>query len=349
MAYSLSPSSHDGLGKPLDLRQLARELAVFRQPSNRRGLFELTVSAVPLVLLWLMMWLSLSLPYAVTLLLSVPAAGFLLRLFMIQHDCGHGAFLRSRRANDWLGRCLGALTLSPYDLWRRGHAMHHAGTGNLDRRGIGDVDTLTVREYAGYGFLARFRYRLYRHPAILLGIGPAWLFLLRYRLPLGEMRNGWKPWLSAMGTNAAIGIVAAGLILLVGVRQFLMIQLPITLVAASVGVWLFYVQHQFEHTRWTGKKEWDFHEAALFGSSQYVLPVPLRWLTANIGMHHMHHLCSTVPFYRLPEALHSIPSLAGINRLTIRQSIRSFRLVLWDERAGRLVSFRDAQTTAQPG
>ena len=339
MAY---PSTQSPDGAPLDLRKVARDLAAFRRPSNGRGAVELAITAGPLAVLWLLMWLALDVHYAVTLLLAVPAAGFLLRLFLIQHDCGHGAFLKGRRANDWVGRCIGVLTLSPYDLWRRGHAMHHAGTGNLDRRGTGDVDTLTVREFAQQGLFGRLRYRAYRHPAVMFGIGPAWLFLLRYRLPLGEMRAGWRPWLSAMGTNGAIVTVAAALMLLVGVKAFLLIQLPITLFAATAGVWLFYMQHQFEETHWREAKEWTFHEAALHGSSHYALPRVLRWFTANVGMHHMHHLCSTVPFYRLPAALRAVPALAAVNRLTLRQSVRSLRLVLWDERAGRLVSFREA-------
>jgi omega-6 fatty acid desaturase (delta-12 desaturase) len=327
---------------------MARHVATFRQPCNARAAFELAVSAVPLALLWVVMWLSLDLHYAVTLMLAVPAAGFLLRLFLIQHDCGHGAFLKGRRANDWVGRCIGVLTLSPYDLWRRGHAAHHAGTGNLDRRGIGDIDTLTVREFGELSFWGRLRYWLYRSPAVMFGLGPAWLFFLRYRLPLGQMREGWRPWLSAMGTNLAIVLLSAVLILLVGIRAFLLIQIPITLIAASVGVWLFYVQHQFEHTHWSETKSWAFHEAAVFGSSHLALPGVLRWFTANIGVHHVHHLCSTIPFYRLPAVLRARPELVGINRLTIRQSFGSLKLVLWDEAAVRLVSFREARAFATP-
>lgn len=340
-ALAISQSRADA---PSDLRGLARHVATFRKPSNAQGAFELAVSAVPLVLLWLLMLLALDYHYGLTLLLSVPAAGFLLRLFLIQHDCGHGAFFKGRRANDWVGRCIGVVTLSPYDLWRRGHATHHAGTGNLDRRGIGDVDTLTVGEFSELTFWGRVRYRLYRNPAVMFGLGPIWLFFLRYRLPLGHMREGWRPWLSAMGTNGAILLAAAALIYLVGLKAFLLIQLPITVIAATVGVWLFYVQHQFEHTHWCDGKEWTFHEAALLGSSHYALPGVLRWFTANIGMHHVHHLCSTIPFYRLPAVLRSRPELAAINRLTVRQSIASVKLVLWDEASRRLVSFREART-----
>ena len=331
---------------PLDLRDIAKRLAQHRRVSSGRGLLELAITVAPFVACWLAMWLVLDISYLLTLALAVPAAGFLLRLFLIQHDCGHGAFFRQRRANDWVGRCIGVLTLSPYDFWRRTHAMHHAGTGNLDKRGIGDVDTLTVAEYRALQPIARFRYWIYRHPLVMFGLGPAYLFFLRYRLPLGLAREGWRPWLSTMGTNAAIVALAAGLILLVGWQTFLMIQLPITLMAASAGVWLFYLQHQFEHTHWSPKAEWDYHEAAVLGSSHLALPGVLRWFTANIGMHHLHHLCSGVPFYRLPTALKALPELASVNRLTMRDSLRAVRLVLWDERARRLVSFREARAAA---
>jgi omega-6 fatty acid desaturase (delta-12 desaturase) len=336
----------DGILPP-DLRATARRLATFRRPSTGRALFEIGVSVVPLVLLWILMWLSLDVHYALTMCLAVPAAGFLLRLFLVQHDCGHGSFFARRRANDWVGRCIGVLTLSPYSLWRQGHATHHAGTGNLDRRGVGDVDTFTVVEFNALSVWGRVRYRLYRSPPVMFGLGPAWLFFLRYRLPLGHMREGWRPWISAMGTNAAILVVWTAVISLVGLPAFLMIQLPVTLIAASAGVWLFYVQHQFEETHWSRGADWTFHRAALHGSSNYVLPAVLRWFTANIGMHHIHHLCSGIPFYRLPLALAAQPELAEVNRLSIADSLRSVRLVLWDEAAGRLVSFREARTEQQ--
>lgn len=328
----------------LNVREVARHLARHRTVHGGRGLAELAVTMAPFVVTWALMWLTFGVSYLLTLALAVPAAGFLLRLFLIQHDCGHGAFFRSKRLNDWVGRCIGVLTLSPYDFWRRTHAMHHAGTGNLDKRGIGDVDTLTVTEYAAMPRLGRWRYWLYRHPVVMFGIGPAYLFFLRYRLPLGLAGEGWRPWLSTMGTNLAIVALSVGLMLLVGIKAFLMIQLPITLMAASAGVWLFYLQHQFEHTQWSEAKDWTFHESALYGSSHLELPGVLRWFTANIGMHHMHHLCSTVPFYRLPAAMKTMPELRHVNRLTWRDSLRAVRLVLWDERARRLVSFREART-----
>lgn len=327
-------------------RRVARELAKYRVPDSRRGAIELAITIVPLIVIWLVMQRTLDTNYALTLALALPAAGFLLRLFLIQHDCGHGAFFRSRRANDYVGKCIGVLTLTPYGFWRRAHAMHHAGTGNLDRRGLGDVDTLTVAEFSGLPRSAKLRYWLYRHPVTVFGLGPAYLFLFRHRLPLGLARHGWGPWVSTMGTNIAIAAMCSILILLVGLRTFLMIQLPITLLAASAGVWLFYVQHQFERTSWRRSEEWTFHEAALHGSSYLAMPPTLRWFTANIGMHHMHHLCSTVPFYRLPAAMKAMPELGAINRMSMRESLRGINLVLWDERSARLVSFSEVRTVA---
>jgi omega-6 fatty acid desaturase (delta-12 desaturase) len=328
---------------PLEAKEVARHAAKFRRPDTMRGAFELAASAVPLALLWLLMWLALDVHYALTLLLSVPAAGFLLRLFLIQHDCGHGAFFKSRRANDWAGRCIGVVTLSPYEYWRRTHAMHHASTGNLDRRGFGDVETLTVKEFAELGGWRRLRYRLYRHPVVMFGLGPAFVFLLQHRLPIGLARSGWRPWLSVMGTNIAILMLWTGFVWIVGIGPFVLIQLPITLIAASIGVWLFYVQHQFEHTHWSAGEDWSFHEAALHGSSHYALPPVLRWFTANIGLHHIHHLCSTVPFYRLPAVLKGRPDLIGVNRVTFAQSLKTVRLVLWDTKAARLVPFSEVR------
>jgi acyl-lipid omega-6 desaturase (Delta-12 desaturase) len=331
-----------------DGRALTQALARYGSPDHRRSIRELVITFVPFVLLWLLMWCSLAaqgIGYALCLLLAIPAAGFLVRLFMIQHDCGHGAFFRRRALNDWVGRAIGVLTLTPYDFWKTTHALHHASSGNLDRRGFGDVDTLTVREYLSRSRLARLRYRLYRHPLVLFGVGPAFLFFLQQRLPIGLMRAGWRPWLSAMGTNAAIAILAALLIWGIGLIPFLLVHLPMTMLGATAGVWLFYVQHQFEHTYWRGKADWDLHEAALHGSSHYDLPAVLRWFTANIGVHHIHHLCSRIPFYRLPAAMRDHAELAPMGRLTLKQSIACVRLVLWDEQAGRLISFRECRDT----
>ena len=324
-----------------DPRALASMLARYRQPSSARSVFELLITAAAFVLVWVAIWAALHNGYWICLLLVVPCAGFLVRLFMIQHDCGHGSFFRNRLANDWVGRIIGVLTLTPYDFWRLSHAQHHASSGNLDHRGIGDIDTLTVREYLALSRRGQLLYRLYRHPLVMFGIGPAYLFLLRQRLPVGMMRSGWRPWLSTMATNLAIATLVASMIWLVGIGPFLLVQLPIITLAASIGVWLFYVQHQFEDTYWATDEGWNFHAAALHGSSHYALPSVLRWFSANIGVHHIHHLCSRIPYYRLPEVLRDHPPLAAVGRLTLWQSFQCVRRNLWDERERRLISFRE--------
>jgi len=316
-------------------------LVHYRMPSLGRSVTELVITLGPLVVLWALMWGALHIGYWLCLLLAVPAAGFLVRLFLIQHDCGHGAFFHRRATNDWIGRAIGVLTLTPYDFWRRTHAVHHSTSGNLDRRGMGDIDTLTVQEYLALSRWGRLRYRVYRHPAIMFGVGPAYLFFIQHRLPVGLMCSGWQPWLSTMATNVAIAAVVAAMIGLVGVAPFLLVHLPIMVLAASIGVWLFYIQHQFEHTVWAGDGAWNLQEAALYGSSHYALPSPLRWFTANIGIHNIHHLCSRIPCYRLPLVLRDHPELAGIGRLTLLQSLGCVRLVLWDEGRQRLISFRE--------
>jgi acyl-lipid omega-6 desaturase (Delta-12 desaturase) len=323
-------------------RDWKRILGNYSTPSRLRSVAELGITALPLIMLWTAAWFTFSLGYAwASLLIALPAAGFLVRLFMIQHDCGHGTFFAGRLANDWVGRVIGVLTLTPYDCWRRSHAMHHATTGNLDRRGIGDLDTLTVREFRALSWWDRLKYRLYRHPLIMFGVGPAYLFLLQQRLPVGLMRNGWQPWASTMATNLAIAVIVAVLTWFIGIKAFLLVHLPITLLAGTAGVWLFYVQHQFEHTTWERDESWNLHQAALYGSSHYELPALLRWFTANIGIHHVHHLCSRIPYYRLPRVLRDYPELRDVGRITLLQSFQCVRLVLWDETQRRLVSFRE--------
>jgi len=323
---------------------LSRTLHRYCEPSVRRALFEVGVTVLPLVLLWVLMWWSLSVGYWLTLLLAVPAGGFLVRLFIIQHDCGHGAFFRNRTANTWVGRVLGVLTLTPYDYWKRNHAVHHATSSNLDRRGIGDIDLMTVEEYRSKPLLRRIFYRCYRSAPVMFVIGPAWLFLLQHRLPFNQMRDGWQPWISTMATNAAIAAVVAGMIWLVGWGPFVMVHLPIMLIAASMGVWLFYVQHQFEDVAWARTGGWSHHEAALTGSSYYDLPGLLRWFSGNIGIHHVHHLNSRIPYYRLPSVLRDHPELKTVGRLTLWDSLKSVRLSLWCERREKLVSFKTARS-----
>ena len=334
---------------PRDARAWRVILDRYRDPSRARSVTELTVTIVPLVALWALAVWALQLGWWLALPIAVPAGGFLVRLFMIQHDCGHGAFFANRSANDWVGRAIGVLTLTPYDFWRRTHAIHHASSGNLDRRGIGDIDTLTVDEYLARSPWGRFKYRLYRHPLVMFVAGPTYLFVLQHRLPLGLMRAGAMPWISTMATNAAIALLVAVVIWFVGLKALLLVHLPMTLVAGAAGVWLFYVQHQFEHTVWRKEPAWNVHDAALHGSSYYALPAVLQWMTANIGIHHVHHLASRIPYYRLSRVIADHPELGRIGRLTVGGSLRCVRLTLWDEARQRLISFRDLRAPRPRG
>jgi len=342
-AAPLLPVAGEYPTRPRDLRHWTKALAPYREPRLARGLAELAVTAAPFAVLWGLMWLSLEHGYWLTLLLAVPTAGFLVRLFMIQHDCGHGSFFRRRWANDWLGRALGVVTLTAYDHWRRRHAVHHATGGNLDRRGVGDVRTLTVAEFQGLPARRRLAYRLTRHPLVVLGVGPVHVFVLKHRLPSAWRTADRDAWRSVLGTNLAIAGLAAAASALVGWREFLLVQAPVTWLASTIGVWLFFVQHQFEGTSWEREGDWTFHAGALAGSSHLDLPPVLRWFTANIGVHHAHHLSSRIPSYRLGEVLRDHPELRGANRLTAWDSLRGMRLALWGEADKRLVSFGEAR------
>ena len=334
------PQSADLQPATRSTREWLEVLQKYRTPRLKSGIVELVVTAIPLIGLWLAAWLALSVSIWLTLLLTIPAAGFLVRLFLIQHDCGHGAFFRKRATNDWVGRALGVMTLTPYDIWQRSHSRHHATTGNLDERGIGDITTLTVSEYKALTLLGRIRYRLYRHPLVLFGVGPAYQFVVAHRLPAGYWKNT-RFWISAMSTNLGIAIFMVGMIWLVGAQAFFTVHLPIVLLASSIGVWLFYIQHQFEDAYWEKTGEWNLHEAAFQGSSHYDLPRGLRWLTANIGVHHVHHLCARIPYYRLGDVLKDYPELINVHRITLRESFHYARLQLWCTKQKRLVSFRD--------
>ena len=323
-------------------RYWVRVLADYREPRTLRSCTELSITLGPFILLWALAWWSLSLSYWLTLSISLFNAAFLLRLFAIQHDCGHGAFFKNRNTSDWIGRSIGILTLTPYDVWRRSHSVHHSSSGNLGRRGMGDVHTLTVAEYRDLSSINRLFYRLYRHPIILFGLGPGYLFLIQNRVPLGFMASG-RYWLSAMSTNLGVFVGLAVILHFGGLMPILLIFLPSTLLAATAGVWLFYVQHQFETTHWETDEDWEMHEAALHGSSHYVMPSILQWFTANIGIHHVHHLYSRIPFYRLPEVLSDHDVLAASSRMTIRESLASAQLHLWDEETKKLISFSKAQ------
>jgi len=321
-------------------------MAPFRGADTRRSAIQLAITVTGFIAGWTAMLLSLRVHYGLTLLLALPTAGFLMRLFMIQHDCGHGSYFHSKRARDIVGFCIGVLTLTPYQYWRRTHACHHAHSGNLDLRGFGDIDTLTVREYRARPLLSRLAYRLYRNPVVLLGIGPAFHFLIKHRYPWDVPRSWKQAWASVWWTNLCLLAIWVIMAFTIGLRSFLLVQAPVTLIVCGLGVWLFYVQHQFEDTYWYRHEDWDYFDAALHGSSHLVLPKWMQWLTASIGLHHVHHLNALIPNYRLQECLDSTPELQQATRITMADGWRLLRLALWDEDRRRLIGFNELRRSA---
>jgi len=316
--------------------------AAYEVPDVRRSIVQVLTTVVPLGVLWTAMLYSLAYGYWLTLLLALPTAGFLIRLFMIQHDCSHRSLFRSPLANDALGCVIGVLTLTPFYYWRRLHLMHHASSGNLDRRGHGDIKTLTVTEYQRLSLLRRFMYRLYRNPLVLFGIGPVLYFGIVQRFCTPRLTRCERERASVYGTNLGLIALVASLGWAVGIERFLLVQLPVFVIASSAGVWLFYVQHQFEAAYWETGDGWGYAEAAMRGSSYYVLPKPLEWLTCHIGLHHIHHLRPHIPNYRLHQVLSEHPALLKAHRLTFRQSLRCASLKLWDEELKGLVPYPPA-------
>ena len=319
------------------------QLAPYKGADNRRAIVELTLTILPLISFWISAWLLLPLNGVMAAVCVAGAALFTVRLFMVQHDCGHGVMFSSRKANDWTGRVIGVFTLTPYDYWREAHAQHHAGSGNLDRRGVGDIDTLTVAEYLRLGRIGRLKYRLYRHPLVMFALGPIYLFVFRHRLPPGAFDAKLRPLKSIMATNLGIVVLAVALAYVFGLPALLFIELPMVILAAALGVWLFFVQHQFEHTYWERDGVWTHRDGALQGSSFYDLPGPLMWLTGNIGIHHVHHLASRIPYYRLPKVLSDFPELKNIGRIGFRESLACVKLTLWDEDRKLLIPFSDGR------
>ncbi len=329
--------------EPATSREWVGVLSKYRDPNVPRSLFELSISLALFLALWAGAWWALSISYWLALAIAIANGLFLVRLFVIQHDCGHRSFFKSKRLGDWIGRGLGTLTLTPYDVWRHTHSVHHSSSGNLDKRGMGDITTLTYDEYKARSRWGRLGYRLYRNPLVLFGFGPFYLFYVQNRIPLGLMKSGWRFWTSAMTTNLAIAITIALLIYFGGLMTVVLIFVPTTLVGASLGLWMFYIQHQFEDAHWERNKDWQMHDAALQGSSHYALPRVLQWVTANIGIHHVHHLYSRIPCYRLTEVLRDHPVLAQSQRLTLWQSFACVKLQLWDEKRRKLMSYAEAR------
>jgi len=327
----------------LSAADIRRRLAPFRRPSLARAGWQLGSTLALLAALAWAMWLCLGVSYALVLLLALPAGGLLVRLFIFQHDCGHGSYFRSARANRYVGYALGLFTLTPYEDWRYAHALHHAAHGDLDHRGDGDVRTLTVDEYRGKGWWGRLGYRLYRHPLVMFGLFPTLLFVVRFRSTLGVAKHLTRQRRSVWYLNACLAVCLVAVHFTVGLGPFFLIYAPTFVFAATIGVWMFFVQHQFDPTYWERHEQWDRTHASLHGSSYYKLPAVLRWFTGSIGLHHIHHLDSRVPNYRLQACLDANRDLLDVPPLTMRASLRCASLKLWDESAGRMVGFKAAR------
>ncbi len=321
-------------------------VAPYQRPSTGRALWQVVNSLVPYALAWFLMYRSLAISYWLTLPLALLAGGFLVRLFIIFHDCGHGSFFKSRVANDVVGSITGLLCFTPYYQWRWEHAIHHSSAGDLDRRGTGDVWTLTVQEYLAASRWKRFAYRLARNPFILFLIAPLFLFLVVERFPASKA--GRRERFSVYGTNLALVALGAGMSWALGLGTYLVLQLAVVAVAASAGVWLFYVQHQFEEVYWERGSEWDYTKAALQGSSYYKLPKVLQWFSGNIGFHHIHHLSPRIPNYHLEACHRAEPLFQSVKPLTLLSSLKSFRFRLWDERCRKMVGYRALRNLRGP-
>jgi omega-6 fatty acid desaturase (delta-12 desaturase) len=321
-------------------------LAPYAQPCPRRAWLQVATSAIPYLALSVLMYLALDISPVLTVLLAIPTAGFLVRVFVVFHDCAHGSLFPSKRANARVGTVLGLFVLSPFRRWRHDHAVHHATSGDLDRRGVGDIVTLTVSEYRARSPREQRAYRLIRHPLVMFGVGPVFAMIVGPRI----VARGARPRMrnSVLGTDAALVVLVGALCWLMGWDAFLIVWAPAALLAGSVGIWLFYVQHQFEDAYWQNAADWSYADAAMRGSSYLKLPKVLQFFTGNIGFHHVHHLNARIPNYNLPRAHDADPRFAEVPTLSLRDGLRAVRLKLWDEDAGRLVTFAEAARSSQP-
>jgi omega-6 fatty acid desaturase (delta-12 desaturase) len=320
-------------------------IAKYAVPDTWRSIWQIINSAVPFILLWALMVFSLQVGYWLTLLLSIPTAGFMVRMFIIFHDCCHGSFFKDHRANEIVGNLLGILVLTPFYQWKRDHSIHHATAGDLDRRGTGDVPTLTVQEYIALPWYKKVGYRILRNPLILFTVGSFIDFVVLQRFPTASA--GKRERTSVLWTNVSLAAVVVSLMGLVSWQTFLLVEVPILLIATSAGVWLFYVQHNFDGTYWEHHDKWEFFTAAINGSSFYKLPGILNWFTGNIGYHHIHHLGPKIPNYKLPVAYKENP-LLQIQPLTIPRSLKSLGYRLWDEERKVLVGFNALRNYTTP-
>lgn len=323
--------------KALLSKEWKKAVTGFESSDTRRSLWQLVNSVVPFLLLWYLMVQSLAISYWLTLLLALPTAGFMVRIFIIFHDCGHGSFFESKRANEIVGYLTGILTFTPYHQWRHHHAVHHASAGDLDRRGVGDVLIWTVDEYRAAPGLKKLAYRIGHHPLIVFTLGAWGVFILGHRFP--SKPGGRRETVSVHLTNLALLAIFLGLSALIGWRAVLLVQLPILIFATSVGVWLFFVQHTFQGVYWARHAQWEFARVGLQGSSFYKLPWLLQWFTGNIGYHHIHHLSPRVPNYKLETCHNASTLLQQVQPLTLAGSLRSLRFRLYDEARGRLVGY----------
>lgn len=316
----------------------------YNKPDNAKSWWQVINSAGSYILMWIVMIWSLRISYWITLILAIPAAGFLVRTFIIFHDCGHGSFFRSGRLNTIVGVFTGLLVFTPYHSWHRDHSIHHQTVGNLEKRGIGDVATLTVEEYRNRTGWQRFLYRLYRNPFFLFGLAPLLLFVVLYRFPKKYMSA--REHIYVQLTNLALALIVFAMIIAIGWKAYLMIQLPVLYIATVHGVWLFYVQHQFRHVRWSNSATWDYKTMALNGSSFFRLPGALNWFTGNIGYHHIHHLSPLIPNYNLKKCNDENEMFRDIKPITFWTAFESLMLRLWDEKKGMLLTFREVRRAA---
>jgi omega-6 fatty acid desaturase (delta-12 desaturase) len=320
-------------------KELLQRISKFSLPNNKRAALEISATLAAFFLLFGLMIYGLEIGYWLSLILLPFTAILTTRLFTIQHDCGHGSYFSSTKINNIVGSILGVLTFTPYHYWKKTHHAHHAFSGNLDKRGIGDMDTLTVKEYQALPLLKKIGYRIYRHPAFILLVAPPLLFGIKHRLPLDNPYHSVKSWTAIMLTNAGLAVTIGAILYFFGLSAFLLVYLPVAWFASSVGVAEFYIQHQYEDAYWNKDGEWKYFDAGLKGSSYFEYPKILNWLMNDINLHHIHHLNGRIPSYRLRECLKHIPELQAVTKRTLADIPACFKLALWDDERRKMVGF----------